>query len=250
MGGNQSINQSNDQLISNAISQVSNGQCINQCVESGAFTINITDSDIGNFNIKKGCNINSASCNLKASLDSSLTNDLSDTQKSKQSDLEGPFTLLSEMMGGGNQSIDQTNYQAISNEASQQMNSLCLTQAIDSSPVTVNVTDSKIKNFKQDYTTSIGKSTCTIDNMAKFYAQNSETNTQSASQTRAGIGALIALIIVVILLGGVMGHHGKKGNDEGKGIAKDVIDSGIGEGGSDGGGAAEEESALAKLAAV
>lgn len=198
MGGNQSINQTNVQTVSNKISQVSNEQCLNLCLNEGDINIKIIDSDVGNITIQKGCAINSSSCVLKAALDTDLINDLSSSQDSRQTELQGPFTVLTELLGGGNQTVNQNNYQAISNESSQQMNSLCRTSAISSNPIVVDIEQSKVKNLNIDNMDQINKSQCVIDNMSKFYAQNSESNSQSAHQTQAGLLSLIIIAIVII----------------------------------------------------
>lgn len=210
MGQNLSINQSSYENVSNQVSQISNEECINFCSNDTNFIVNQTGGDIGNLKIGQGCFINSPSCVLKASLDTELINTLSNIQKSEISTPGGIFGALDQLASIGNsESIDESNYQNIVNQSTQQMNSLCMNHVDVGGTIVYNISGGRVKNLILGKKGQISKSRCVIDNMSKFYAQNSETNEQTAKIEKTAIGAGLLLIILIIIIGLVSKHHKK-----------------------------------------
>lgn len=208
MGLSLSITQNDEQSISNQISQISNEQCINVCTNDGSIDIDISGGKVEGINITDACFINSASCNLKSSLDSKLINSLSSKQKGDITDISGLFTLFDDLARiGGADDITQNNYQDISNQATQQMNSICLTPATENRPVVIDISGGNTGFINIDNSATISKSQCVIDNVSKFYAQNSEVNDQTAKILRFGIGLILALLAVLILAAFILHHH-------------------------------------------
>jgi len=205
-----SINQSNYQETSNQISQISNEECINYVTNDTEIVVNIDGGSYGNIDISAIALLNSPSCILKASLDSSLINTLSNKQSAQITDMAGLFTALDALARiGGSDSISQSNYQKIMNESTQQLNSLCKNYSGAEEPIILNLTDAKVRNINIKKLAESNKSDCVINNMVKSYISNNETNDQTAKITRMGIMAIILLIIIIIIIGVVMRHHKK-----------------------------------------
>ena len=210
MGLSMSINQSNYQETSNQISQISNEECINYVTNDTEIVVNIDGGSYGNIDISAIALLNSPSCILKASLDSSLINTLSNKQSAQITDMAGLFTALDALARiGGSDSISQSNYQKIMNESTQQLNSLCKNYSGAEEPIILNLTDTKVRNINIKKLAESNKSDCVINNMVKSYISNNETNDQTAKITRMGIMAIILLIIIIIIIGVVMRHHKK-----------------------------------------
>lgn len=210
MGLSMSINQSNYQETSNQISQISNEECINYVTNDTEIVVNIDGGSYGNIDISAIALLNSPSCILKASLDSSLINTLSNKQSAQITDMAGLFTALDALARiGGSDSISQSNYQKIMNESTQQLNSLCKNYSGAEEPIILNLTDAKVRNINIKKLAESNKSDCVINNMVKSYISNNETNDQTAKITRMGIMAIILLIIIIIIIGVVMRHHKK-----------------------------------------
>jgi len=210
MGPRYSITQNNYQDVSNQISQISNEECINFCSNNTDIIVNQTGGDIGNLKIGEGCFINSPSCILKASLDSSIVNTLASEQASSISNPGGIFGALEDLASAGSsENITESNYQFITNQATQQMNSLCMNHVESGGTITYNISEGRVKNLVLGKKDQITKSKCVIDNMSKFYAQNNESNKQTAKIATAGIGAGLILIILIIIIGLASKHHKK-----------------------------------------
>lgn len=199
MGGQLSINQNNYQVTSNKISQISNEECINYCDNTSDINTTIINSNIGLAKIGGVCLVDSPSCVLKAALDTDLINKLSNTQSASIADLTGIFSFLNNLTSAGD-TINQSNYQGITNEATQQMNSLCLNTATVGGTISTLVVGSKVKELDIGKTGHTTKSNCVIDNMSRFYAQNDETNDQSAKITRMSMIILIIIFILIIIV--------------------------------------------------
>jgi hypothetical protein len=224
MGLSLSIQENSVENVSNQISQLSNEYCINFCTNDTSITLNIDNSEIGNIKIDTACFVDSASCNLKSSLDSTLINSLSNFQKGDITDLSGPFTFLDALARiGGGDNIDLNNYQNISNESTQQMNSICQTNATSTGPILINLDNDKVENLIVDKKAGISKSNCVIDNMSKFYAQNSEKNSQVATITRAGILAILALIIAIAIVIKLLTHHSSHNNNDKQDMGEELL---------------------------
>lgn len=217
MGLSLSIDQSNYQKTSTSISQISNEECINYVTNDAQIITNIDDSTIGNLEITEAAFLNSPSCILKASLDSTLTNTLTNKQNAQITDMAGLFTALDALARiGGSDSINQENYQIISNEVTQQMNSLCTNYATVQGAIINNIDDSKVRNLIITANAQSDKSSCVIDNMSKSYISNNETNDQTAKITRMGILAIILMLLLVAAFIFIMNHHKKHKDDNGK----------------------------------
>lgn len=213
MGLTLSINQSDIQNTQNKISQISNEECINYCTNDSNIKINISGSEGGNIDIGGACFIDSPSCILKSSLDGDLINTLSNKQSGNITDAGGIFSALDALARiGGGDNINQNNYQNITNEITQQMNSLCNTFETVGGDITLNIDGSKFRNLTVGKTGKISKSQCVIDNMSKFYVQNNETNEQKAKITRMGMGLIILAIILIIIII-MFSHHHKSHSD-------------------------------------
>ena len=196
MGGGLSIDQANKQSTSTKITQESVERCSIACTSSQNINITAKGGSMRDVNFDAGCISNSASCSLKASLSSTILNDLKDNQGASQFDVPGIFTVLSDLLGAKD-SINQDNSQMISNEATQLMNSLCQDNSSVNMNISlvlddVNLTDVNFTNFAKS-----NKFNCIINNMGSFYAQNDEANTQNATQVRIDSMVFLAIIIVV-----------------------------------------------------
>jgi len=208
MGLSLSINQSNYQETSNQISQISNEECINYVTNDTEIVMDIDGGTYGNIDISVIALLNSPSCILKASLDSSLINTLSNKQSAQITDMAGLFTALDALARiGGSDSISQSNYQKIMNESTQQLNSLCKNYTGAEEPIILNFTDAKIRNINIKKLAQSNKSDCVINNMVKSYISNNESNDQTAKITRMGIMGIILVVIIIIIIGVVMRHH-------------------------------------------
>lgn len=195
MGGGMSIEQSNKQTALTKIAQQSTESCMVACSAVQNINIVAKGGSMTDVNFKDGCISNVSSCALKASLQSSIFNNLKSQQGATQFDVPGIFTFLEDLIGAGD-NINQQNSQLISNQASQFMNSVCQNnistpQNIDLTLTNVNLKDVTFGN----YATS-NKFSCIINNMGSFYAQNDESNTQQATQIRIDSMVFLALIIV------------------------------------------------------
>jgi len=217
MGLSLSIDQSSYQKVSTQISQISNEECINYVTNDATIITNIDGGTYGNIEESEVALLNSPSCILKASLDSELINTLSDKQSAQITDMAGLFTALDALARiGGSDSISQDNYQDITNESTQQMNSLCLNYSVTQGAIINNIKDAKVRNLIITANSTSDKSSCVIDNMAKSYISNNETNDQTAKITRIGIGAILLLLLLIVALGVIMKHHKKHKTADGK----------------------------------
>lgn len=209
MGGSQSnISQNNYQTISNLMQQVSNQSCINSCTESSQLNITAVDTTFeGDITNNISCQINNSSCLLKSSLNTELTNTLNSTQKGSISELEGLFTLLQSLIGDKD-TVNQNNYQSIINEVSQTVNNTCRNDPTSTNSTNLNFQGDTIEgNINLNEIAGDTKAQCVLQNMSSIYANNSETNSQSASITKidglfaAVIAIVVAIVLVIMILG-------------------------------------------------
>jgi hypothetical protein len=210
MGQVQSIAQSNSMQVVNNISQISNEKCVNLCVDSSDLSITITNSTIKKFTVGTYCSVNGASCTLKSALTDSITNVLTSTQNSTEKDEEDPTNFLNTLAEmGENQSIDQSNYQRVVNNVTQQMNSVCMNKSMNSNKAPIHLVNVNIGDFDYVSNHTVSNTNCVIDNVASNTTNNSLTNSQTASIVKEGMfGSLGLLLIVAALL--VLRHHNKK----------------------------------------
>ena len=210
MGQIQSIAQSNSMQVVNNVSQISNEKCVNLCVNNTDIDVDIVNSTVGNLTLGTYCSINGASCTLKSTLTDSITNVLTNTQNSTEKDEEDPTNFLNTLAEmGESQSIDQSNYQRVVNNITQQMNSVCMNKAMNSSKAQIHLVDTKAGNISNISNETVSNTNCVIDNMATNTTNNSLTNSQTASIVKEGMfGSLGFLLIVVALV--VLMHHNKK----------------------------------------
>ena len=218
MGQSTSIFQSSSQDISNQIAQISNENCVNSCIAGNNKTdLEFRNSTLdGNVNVTNACFISGSSCILKSSLDSSLINNQSSTQKGSILDKQNLFDLFNEFATiGSSDSINQSNFQSISNEITQIINSTCQNPTEVSNNSTTQLYDNttvkgSIIITNQGANTN---SQCIINNMTKSYVSNSQTNSQSASIKKgACLGAMggIIGILVLVLAFKLLTHDSKK----------------------------------------
>ena len=210
MGQVQSIAQSNSMQVVNNISQISNEKCVNLCVSSVDIDVDIVNSTVGNITLGTYCSVNGASCTLKSALSNTITNVLTSTQKSTEKDEEDPTNFLNTLAEmGESQSIDQSNYQRVVNNVTQQMNSVCMNKDMNSGKAPIHLVNTKAGNISYTANDQVSNTNCVIDNIATNTTNNSLTNSQTASIVKEGMfGSLGFLLIVVALF--VLMHHNKK----------------------------------------
>lgn len=213
MGGGLSIGQNNFQETSTNVNQSSQASCINTYVEASDISITANNSTLNNLNNNQSILNNSSTCALKASLDSSIINKLKSTQKATQVDVPGPFTILSDLLGAGD-SISQNNTQVISNQATQAMNSLCQNNDTTSKNVAIIVNNTTVNDLNLSNLIKNNKTNCVIENTSKFFAQNDETNSQTATQVRISMFVVIALVIAIGCIGVAAIKYGFKSKKE------------------------------------
>lgn len=249
MGGSQSnISQNNYQQISNIMQQISNQQCVNSCTISSDLNLTAVDTTFeGDISNSISCQINSSSCVLKSSLSTSLVNKLASTQSGSVTELEGLFTLL-QSLTGDNSNINQNNYQSIMNEVTQTVNNTCRNDPTNNSSTSLNFQGDTIEgNVSLNEIAGSSKAQCVLQNMSSIYANNSETNSQTASISKisgliaAILAIVVAVVIVIMILGILFIIHPSAFSD----LMKSVSSSGAGGGETnifeEGGGLGEEE---------
>ena len=196
MGGGMSIEQKNNQTIKNNISQEAISRCVIAQSSTQDINLTLTGGSITDSSFQNGVISNSASCSLKSSLQSQLINDLKSQQGATQVDVPGPFTVLSDLLGSKD-NISQDNSQLISNQATQAINSLCQNNQVSNQNINIVAVDETIDGVTFGNFVKSNKFDCTIDNLSSFIAQNSESNSQVATQVRIDSIVFIALIIAV-----------------------------------------------------
>ena len=217
MGANTSIFENSVQETNTRVAQISNENCVNACItNNNNNVIKLTNTTVnGDINFSSACLISGAGCTLKSSLDSTLIN----TQSNKQSAniKEGIFDFLNELFGIGNSdNITEQNYQAISNEVTQMMNSTCQNeQEISDNSLAVILTNDTINgNINLTEKGTITNTQCIITNMAKSYIKNDQKNSQTATITKggclAGLGGLVGILILFVILKLFHGDHSVK----------------------------------------
>ena len=217
MGGSTSIFENSEQETNTRVAQISNENCVNACVTSNNNTvIRITNTTInGDINFSEACLISGAGCTLKASLDSSLINTQSDKQDADIDDKNNIFTLLNQLFDiGSSEGITQNNYQSISNEVTQMLNSTCQNdQEITNNSLAVILDNDNINgdiNLSEKGT--ITNTQCIITNMGKSYVKNDQKNSQTATIIKGGcLGGLIALAGFLVLFGILKLFHSNHG---------------------------------------
>lgn len=220
MGGGLSIEQNNNQSITNSISQESISKCV---IAEGAtqnINLTLTGGSISDSSFENGIISNSSSCALKSSLQSQLINDLKSQQGATQFDVPGPFTVLEDLIGSKD-NINQNNSQLISNQATQLINSLCQNNQSVTQNINIVASNETISGVTFGNFVKSNKFDCTIDNLASFIAQNSESNTQTATQVRIDSMVFLAIIIAVAVVAVAAFKYGFK-----KRSAKQTDDTG------------------------
>ena len=209
MGQAMSEYETSRQDLSNKISQISRANCVNACIDSGNNAyINISNSTIhGDLTYTQACFISGASCVLKSSLDSELLNNQSNKQTAQIKDEQDIFNLLNELATiGSSDDITENNYQSLSNEVTQMMNSTCQNSAeVTNNSLVLLLSNDDIEgslNFGDSG--SITNTQCHITNMVKNYIKNDQTNTQSAIISKgsclAGLGSFIGILFIIIAI--------------------------------------------------
>lgn len=218
MGGSTSIMEKSEQDTSNRITQISNENCVNACVIGGNNAIiNISNTTIrGDINYSSACIISGAGCTLKASLDSTLLNTQASEQDASISEEEDPFTLLNQLFDiGSSDNISESNFQSISNEITQIMNSTCQNnQEISNNDLTLFLSNDDVEgSINLTESGSITNTQCILNNMSKSYVKNDQKNTQKASISKgsclAGLGGLGGILILFIIIKLLHSNHGQ-----------------------------------------
>ena len=210
MGGGLSTFQNEQENVNNVITQNSSNICVTQCTNSNNTTDIILNNDTvkGDWNITNACAVFGSSCVLKSALTDSLTNTLSQTQASTIKDEQDIFTIFSNLTSAGD-SISQDEYQSVSNQVTQNLNSLCKnTSSTVSNAFIFDATDSTITlNLNYSNVSSVSKTYCVSSNMASNYVVNDLTQSQKASLTRQSCtGSICSMIVmVIIVIGAVIG---------------------------------------------
>lgn len=210
MGQSYSIYQSSFQGVENKIAQISNQYCVNLCLTSNQLNdITLTGGNVyGSATINAGCLISGASCILKSSLDDTVINDLSNKQKGSFSEQDGPFGFLESLAEiGSNTDITQQNYQQITNDITQSMNSTCANKSENYDQN--NIIDATNENIYGNVTINaiqrITNTKCISTNVAKNYTDNNVSNDQDATIARTScIAAIISAIISILILGAII----------------------------------------------
>lgn len=219
MGGSTSIFQKSEQNTNTRVAQISNENCVNACITSNNNDlIKITNTTInGDINFTSACLITGAGCTLKSSLDSTLLNTQTNKQSSKIDDENSPFTIFNQMLDiGSSNDINQSNYQSISNDVSQMMNSTCQNdQEITNNSLAVILTGDTINgdiNLTEKGT--ITNTQCIITNMAKSYVKNDQSNTQIATIIKGnclgGLGGIAGILVLFIIFSLFHSKHGQQ----------------------------------------
>jgi hypothetical protein len=219
MGANTSIFENSVQETNTRVAQISNENCVNACVNSNDNSvIKITNTTInGDINFSSACLISGAGCTLKSSLDSSLINSQASQQDAKIDDENNIFTLFNQLFDiGSSDSINENNYQAITNEVTQVLNSTCQNnQEITDDSLAVILTNDNVNgdiNLSEKGT--ITNTQCIITNMAKSYVKNDQKNSQTATITKGGclggLGGLAGILILFIILKLLHSDHGQQ----------------------------------------
>jgi len=209
MGQSTSIVQENIQETLNDIAQISRQHCINACSTSGnVIDVVIIDSKVGNITFDTQCFVSGTSCNLKASLDSSLINRQANQQEGDISREDDLFTIFSDLARiFSEDSITQVNYQKIVNSITQDLFQLCENRADTTNNFyPIYLQGSEAKDIVINNESNVANTQCTLINMAKSYVENDQENVQDASISRTGslsglmgiIGIIIVALIVVV----------------------------------------------------
>ena len=207
------ITETSEEQVINSIVQISNAQCLNVCINGAAITTIVNNSSGVDIDIKESCIISGTSCVIKAALDATILNSLSNLQKAAVSDEEDPTNLLNSILGdtGNTNNINMSNYQTIVNQITQELNSICENKAVNAGKP-INIILSGVKNYKEhiDQGEKVSNTNCNISNLAKVYMKNSETNTQTASIVRTGMFGGLGFLLILIALFMFMKHKKKK----------------------------------------
>lgn len=227
MGSSQSITNKSTQAIRNDIVQKASQHCVYTCNKTGGSqSVEIIDSDIlGDIKLENTCFLSGNSCTLKSSLDSTLLNSLSSVQEGAISAGDNPFDVAAIIgkLTGDRKEIINENSQFITNDISQNMDSLCGYNVNDIDNVqrvyyknATHTGDTTIANINEN-----SKNNCISNNMAKMYTENSASNTQKAKiegnkclqSLAAVIGLLLGGIVVIFLLKAYI-EHTKQSNED------------------------------------
>jgi len=224
MGQGNSIFQSSYQSINNDILQSSKSYCVNVCIDDLNINKIIVDNSTvsGEINIKTGCIVTGASCNLKSALDNTVINKQKNQMSANITETAGLLTILNNLSTIGEQDdITQQNYQNITNDTTQSLLSVCNFRSETSGNVNIiDVENSNITGkLNLDAQGVVSNTKCTQVNTIKNYLQNSQTNTMVAKIEKTGCCAgifsgLFFLIFAMIALKMLASH--KSSTDKNK----------------------------------
>ena len=199
MGGGMSIEQQNDQSIRSSINQEIMTRCVLSYQATSNVSMTLKGGTANNVTIGNSIVSNDSSCALKSSLNSTVINNLKSQQGATQFDVPGIFTVLSDLTGSRDD-INQNNSQKIANQATQLINSLCQDNKLATKNVNITAIDENINNLNVNNLIGSNKFNCILENTSSYYNQNSESNTQKATQVRIDSMIFIVLIIAVSIV--------------------------------------------------
>lgn len=222
MGAGQSISESmvSTQTIVNDINNISQENCINSCTNDIEDVKAVfIDTTMSGFNIETRCNIVGASCILKASLTNDLHNKQKTIQSGKSLQESDPFSLMGNLFGGENIGINEASNEATINRITNIMNSTCeQNTATEISDIDIEfIGDNVTGDINILASSSITKSSCMLDNMARNIVANDQATDQSEKAMQGSpilyaiIGVVLCVVVVaiaVLLLGLTLGGGG------------------------------------------
>jgi hypothetical protein len=205
MGGTNSIFQNDYQDINNSIIQEAKSFCVNICLNDDNLTkVSINNSNIsGNVTIKNGCVVTGASCILKTTLDDKIINEQKNQETADISKLVGPMTILDDLLNlGSSNDIEQSNYQRITNNVTQNLLSVCNFRAESNNNIEiVDIDNDNISGtINLDRQSVVSNTKCTQINMVKNYIQNKQFNSMVAKIVQAGCCAIMGIALVALLV--------------------------------------------------
>ena len=191
-----SIEQKNDQDIESNITQMSLARCVVTKKAEQNINATIVNSNVSNLELSNTVAGNQSSCALRSSLQSTVINSLKDKQGATQVDVPGPFTVMGDLVGSKD-NITQENSQRIASQASQLINSLCQDPLLANQDVNLRIIGANVNGLKIPNALLGNKSSCVIQNTSSYFNQNSESNTQSATQVK--IDSMIFMILFIVI---------------------------------------------------
>lgn len=197
MGGDTEVSANYQNTFSTNVLQVSNQKCDIACVSTFNNNTVIIIGGSGGVSISSTCTITDASCQLKATLDSSIENVIDNILKQTSQAMSG-FDLTWHHV---EQSTDMTN--VVQNSVSQIMNSTCAITATSNMNNNFIYIQNRDGPISLSSSASVSASTCSMDNYAKASATTSATNQAEQDSKTFNIFSImfIGFIIMIVMVG-------------------------------------------------